>query len=118
MEKRLKYEKYKGLDNIITIDLHNDYSVVAIISENENGIFETELRLKGDTFERWDLIEEAECLEFKSTPNKIYSAILKQVATFLNDGFFDYYINRHKYEMDCFDKMNALIEKERMENVL
>ena len=32
---RLKYEKYKGLDNIITIDLHNGFTVIAISSFNE-----------------------------------------------------------------------------------
>lgn len=116
MDKRLKYDKYRGLDNIITIDLHNDYNIIAIISDGEDGIYNVELRLKGNTFERWDLIEETEYLEFKTTPNKICSAILKKVSTLLEEGFFDYYINRHKYEMYCFDRMDEMLEKERIKN--
>ena len=34
MNKRLKYDKYRGMDNIITIDLNNNYTTIAII-ENE-----------------------------------------------------------------------------------
>ena len=44
---RLKYEKYKGLDNIITINLHNGFTVIAISSFNEeNNEYVAELHLK------------------------------------------------------------------------
>ena len=36
MNKRLKYDKYRGMDNIITIDLHNGYTTIAIIEKDEN----------------------------------------------------------------------------------
>ena len=34
MDNRLKYKKHSGIDNIITIDLNNNYTTIAII-ENE-----------------------------------------------------------------------------------
>ena len=41
MNKRLKYEKYRGMDNIITIDLHNDYTVIAIVGKDENNDYDS-----------------------------------------------------------------------------
>ena len=44
---RLEYTRYKGLNNIITIDLHNGFSVIAISSLNyDTGNYEVELHLK------------------------------------------------------------------------
>ena len=113
MEKRLKYEKYRGMDNIITIDLHNDYTVIAIIGKGETG-YDVQLMLKENTVDRWDLIEKAEYLTFNATEKTIHSAILKQVATCLENGVFDYYIDRYKYELNCFDIGNGLVENERL----
>ena len=97
---KLKYEKYKGLDNIITIDLHNGFSVIAISSFNEeNNEYVAELHLKDNQISDWKLIEETENnIVLKVNDKRINSAILKQVATFLNEGFFDKYIERYEYE--------------------
>ena len=113
MNKRLKYEKYRGMDNIITINLHNDYTVIAIIGKDKIG-YDVQLMLKEKTVDKWDLIEKAEHLKFNANEDTIYSAILKQVSTFLEEGFFDYYINRYEYELKCFDLGNELFEKERL----
>ena len=59
MNKRLKYEKYRGMDNIITIDLHNGYITIAIIGKNETGTYDVQLMLKENTVDKWDLIEKA-----------------------------------------------------------
>ena len=117
MNKRLKYEHYKELDNIITIDLYNDFSVIAIISSNRSRIYNVELRLKGNTFERWDLIGDADNLIFKTTHDKIYSAILKKVSTLLDEGFFNHYIERYNYEMRCFDIGDEKLSEERLSDV-
>lgn len=112
---RLEYTRYKGLNNIITIDLHNGFSVIAISSLNyDTGNYEVELHLKDNQISDWKLIEEAEKLEFKTDSKRVNSAILKQVATFLNDGFFNKYIERYEYETKCFDKGNELFEMERL----
>ena len=111
--QRLKYEKYRNSNEIITIDLHNGYTVIAI-STGENGSYITTLFLKENTIDTWKLIEKAENLEFHANQNTIDSAILKKVSSFLEEGFFDYYIQRYEYETKCFDRGNEIIEKERM----
>ena len=113
--QRLKYEKFNNSNEVITINLHNGYSVIAVTGFNtENRVYTTTLFLKENTIDTWKLIENAENLEFHANHNAINSAILKQVSTFLQEGFFDYYIQRYEYEMKCFDKGNSIYEKERL----
>ena len=111
--QRLKYEKYKNSNEIITIDLYNGYTVIAI-STGENGSYITTLFLKDNTIDTWKLIEKAENLEFHANQNTIDSAILKKVSSFLEEGFFDYYIQRYEYEMKCFDIGDEIKQKERL----
>ena len=111
--QRLKYEKYKNSNEIITIDLYNGYTVIAI-STRENGSYTTTLFLKENTIDTWKLVENAENLEFHANQNTINSAILKKVSEFLKEGFFDYYIERYEYELKCFDIGNEIAEKERL----
>ena len=113
--QRLKYEKINNSNDVITIDLHNGYTVIAITGFNtENRVYTTTLFLKENTIDTWKLIENAENLEFHANQNTINSAILKKVSEFLDEGFFDYYIQRYEYEMKCFDKGNSIYEKERL----
>ena len=114
MNKRLKYEKYRGMDNIITIDLHNGYTVVAIIGKDENEDYDVQLMLKENTVDKCDLIEKAEHIMFAIDEKRLNAAILKKIATLLNEGFFDYYISRYEYELKCFDLGNDVLEKERL----
>ena len=101
---KLTYENYRGCKDIITIDLHNGYTVIAIKSWNpEEHKYTVGLRLKENATEKWDLIEKAESLEFNIDYKIINKAILKQVATLLSEGFFDKYIKRYEFEMKCFD---------------
>ena len=112
MNKRLKYEKYRGMNNVITIDLHNGYTIIAIIGKIENNNYDVQLMLKENTVDKWDLIEKAEHITIHSNENRIHSAILKTVDTYLQEGFFDYYINRYEYELKCFVLGNDICEKE------
>ena len=114
-EKRLKYEKYKGMYNIITIDLHNKYTILAIISRGETSSYNVQLMLKHNTVDTWVLIENAENLTFNASENTIYSAILKTISTYLHEGFFNYYINRYEYELECFEIGNELMEEKELE---
>ena len=113
--QRLKYEKYNNSNDVITIDLHNGYTVIAITGfDAEKRVYTATLFLKENTIDTWKLIENAENLEFHVNHNTINSAILKQVSIFLKEGFFDYYIQRYEYEMKCFDKGNSIYKKERL----
>ena len=115
MDNRLEYKNYRGCKDIITIDLHNDYTVIAIKSWNsDKHKYTVQLMLKENTVDKWNLIEKAESLEFNVDYKIINKAILKQVATLLSDGFFDYYIKRYEYELECFNIGNEISEKERL----
>ena len=110
--QRLTHKEYKGNKDILLIDLHNGYTIVAIkIWNSDKHKYIVELRIKENTIEKWDLIEKAESLEFDVDYKIINKAILKQVATLLSDGFFDYYIQRYEYELKCFDIGNEIAEK-------
>ena len=113
--QRLKYEKFNNSNDVITIDLHNGYSVIAITGfDVENRAYTTTLFLKENTIDTWKLVENAENLEFHANQNTINSAILKKVSSFLEEGFFDYYIERCEYESKCFDIGNEIAEKESL----
>lgn len=113
--QKLKYERYNNSNDVITIDLHNGYSVIAVTGlDVENRVYTTTLFLKENTIDTWKLVENAENLEFHVNQNIINSAILKKVSSFLEEGFFDYYIERYEYELKCFDIGNEIAEKERL----
>ena len=52
--QRLKYEKFNNSNDVISIDLHNGYTVIAITGFNaENTVYTTTLFLKEKTIDRW-----------------------------------------------------------------
>ena len=115
MNNRLTYKNYRGCKDILTIDLHNNYTVIAIKSWNPDAHkYTVQLMLKENTVDKWDLIEKEESIEFNVGHKIINSAILKHIATLLSEGFFDYYIDRYEYELKCFDIGNEIAEKERL----
>lgn len=96
--KRLKYEKYNGCDNVIIIDLHNGYSVIAIWSQNEQE-FSATLHLKDNTTDMWDLI--VDDWKFTANQKSINAAILRTIADSLESGFFEQFTQRSKYYSKC-----------------
>ena len=114
MENRLTYTEYKGSKDILTIDLHNDYTVIAIkIWNTEEHKYNVQFMLKESTVDKWDLIEKAESVEFDVDYKIINKAILKYVSTLLSEGFFDYYIERYEYELKCIDIGSDVLDSER-----
>ena len=98
---RLTYEKYKNSENVLLIDLHNNYVIVAIkLFNKEENKYIVELRIKHFMDDKWDLIDEE--LEFENC--NVNSAILKNVSEMYENGVFDKYIERYRYEADCFDE--------------
>lgn len=96
---KLTYKRIN--DNLIMIDLHNGYTIIAIISwQKESHDYDVQLMLKKDTIDTWSLIEQAEHLIFETNYKFIYNAVLKQVAKYFEEGFFDYYIQRFEFEQN------------------
>ena len=84
----LTYKRYKNAENIISINLNNDYSVIAVWSyDSTDNHYDTTLFLKENSIDKLDLIKDD--LIFYATRKTINSAILKQVATYLDENFFE-----------------------------
>ena len=116
--ERLVYERINNSENVIKIDLHNGYSVIAISGwQVHSKSYLTTMFLKDNTIDTLKLIEEAESVEFHATYKTINSAILKWVGTHFENGTLQKYIDRYHYEMTCFDMGNDVIEKVRLANV-
>lgn len=119
--QKLVYKRYRGCNDILTIDLHNGYTVIAIkIWDKDQKFYTVELRIKENTIEKWDLIDDANSLCFRTNFKFIDSVILNKVSKLLEDGFFDYYIKLYEYETKCFDvgnEINELMREERIKNI-
>lgn len=112
---KLVYERIGG--NVLSIDLHNDYQVIALESYNtKESVYNVTFYLKEKTVNLLDLIESQENVLFETDKTEIHPAILKHVAVLLSQGFYDYYIRRYSYMMKCFDRGNEFFEKERLGN--
>ena len=111
--KRLKYEKWNNCDNVIVIDLHNGYSIIAIWAKESNSYqldFPVTLHLKENTTDMWDLI--VDDWSFTANQKTINAAILKSVADSLENGFFDKFIERNEYYFKCSQLGCDLLDKE------
>ena len=107
---KLTYENYNGCKDIIAIDLHNDYTIIAIKSWNSEN-FSVEFHLKEKTTDMWQLIQDATTV-FHADNRTINSAILKHVSTLFADGFYDYFIERYEYDLKCFDIGNNVLSED------
>ena len=110
MSNRLTYENYNGCKDIIAIDLHNNYTVIAIKLWNPEN-FSVEFHLKEKTTDMWQLIQD-DTTVFHADNRTINSAILKHVATRFADGFYDYFIERYEYDLKCFDVGNNALSED------
>ena len=109
MSNKLTYTNYNGCKDIIAIDLHNDYTVIAIKSWNPEH-FSVEFHLKEKTTDMWQLIQDATTV-FHADNRTINSAILKHLATRFADGFYHYFIERYEYDLKCFDIGNDVLSE-------
>lgn len=107
----LRYETEANVT--ISIDLQNGYTVIAMARwDNEKKNYYTTLRLRDNTVEKWDLIEEAANVIMESDMKSIKRDMAQYVTKLLTTGFFKKYIDRYEYELKCFDKGLETIEAE------
>jgi hypothetical protein len=99
-------------DTAITIDLHNGYSILAMSRWNrEKELYTTTFYIKDNDIDRFDLIDTPTTVEFNAANRRdLYLEIMK----YIENTDFSYYINRTKYELKCFERGNALYERERL----
>ena len=107
MNKKLKYEKINNNPNVISIDLLNGYSVIAISGEDkELESYTTTLYLKENSIETFRLVGCADKLVFPKAEltHGINAVILKTVSDFLENGFLQYYIDQYEFEEELLNK--------------
>ena len=110
---KLTYKKIT--ESLIEIDLQNGYTIRAIIVPNkEENNYEVSLELKDNETSLFDLMGDFEHLTFNATNRTIYSAVLKEVATLMENNMLDKYFDRYEYMLDCFDRGNELFEQESL----
>ena len=110
--KRLTYTKIG--DSVISINIENNYSIIAVSTYNyTESKYLVSLQLKHDELDIITTMDDFENVEFAATPKTIYSAVLKYVASLLQDGKFSIYQRRYEYLLKCFDKGNEFYEEER-----
>lgn len=111
--KKLIYTKLA--DSVLAIDLHNGYTVIVMKTFNyDEEKYKATFYIKDNTVDTIELMERQENIEFIADKKTINSVILKHVGLLLQEGFFDYYIERYAYMIKCFEKGNELFEKERL----
>lgn len=97
-------------DTSIIIDLHNGYSILAMSRWNkEYKLYDTALYIKKNDIDRFDLIDLTLSVE---TDNK--KELCMKILKYVENTDFTYYVNRTKYELDCFERGNAIYEREKL----
>lgn len=112
MKQRLKYEKVNNSNDVISIDLLNGYTVIAMSGYNkEEEKYTTTLFLKDNEFTTLRQVEEN--LKFAATYKTINSAILKYVSDLLESGKIDKYVNSYTFEEECTIRGIEIVEEEK-----
>ena len=103
--QNLRYDKIA--EGVIGIRLSEGYTVIALRNWSKNKkCYVVSLYLKDDTVDNWDLMEKFEHLKVfveKKDERIICSAITRAVTELYEVGELHYYIERYKYNMDCFN---------------
>lgn len=111
--QKLTYTKLSGSD--LAINLNNGFTVIAMkLFDFEKKKYKVTFYIKENSIDTIELMERQENIEFIADKKTINSIILKHVGILLQEGFFDYYMERYDYMIKCFEKGNALFEKERL----
>lgn len=112
MKQRLKYEKVNNSNDVIKIDLHNGYSVIATSGKTNEEEYTTTLFIKDNEINTWREIEDG--ITFVANYKTINSAILKHVSTLMDSGKMDKYIESYAFEEECTSRGIEIVEKERL----
>lgn len=107
--------RYEIIANVgISVDLHNNYEVVALAKWNkEKENYLATFYVKQTDIDHLDLMDEHVEIEFSSDVKSIRYDMVKYIEILVNNGSIQKYIDRYKYELDCIDKGTAMFEMER-----
>ena len=107
--------RYEIIANVgISVDLHNNYTVVALAKWNkEKENKEKKNKIKQTDIDHLDLMDDQVEIEFSSEQKSIKSDLVKYIEMLIERGIIQRYIDRYKYELDCIDRGTAMFELEK-----
>ena len=108
---KLTYNKI--VNSAIEIDLHNNYSAIAVILQKDNTKDKhiVSYYLKGHDTNVIIPIDELQEVIFEVEISKLYPEILKYTASLLNDGTLNYYIDQYnQYIIECFHEFHNTLK--------
>ena len=111
MKQKLKYERINNSNDVIAIDLHNGYTVIAVSGHVEEE-YTTTLFLKDNEIDTWREIEDG--ITFVANYKTINSAILKYISDLLFNDEMNKYVERYEFEKESITRGIEIIEKERL----
>lgn len=107
--------RYEIIANVgISVDLHNNYTVVALAKWNkEKEYYLATFYIKQTDIDHLDLMDDQIEIEFSSEIKTIKNDLVKYIEMLIERGIIQRYIDRYKYELDCIDRGTAILELER-----
>ena len=110
--EKLTYVRMNNSDDVVTIDLHNGYSVMAVSGwDRENHRYIVTLYISKNGYDCWKIVEGAEKIEITGSYRTVHPIILKKVATMNDSGFFESHIKRYEFMLACVDSFYKLLEQ-------
>ena len=114
---------YEVLGNILTIDLHNGYTVVVIYKiKRETRLCNYTLYLKDNQIDMLDLMEEFENVSITANHKFIKNILRNIIVNLFYNNKFDYYINRYNEQQKCLcygiDEIGINVSRERSEDIM
>lgn len=103
--------RYENFANIgISTDLHNGYSVVGLaLWDKETENYSVDYFIKDNQINNMDLMEDHSSIPVISDAREIRNKMNEYINENFTTGKFDYYIQRYKYEKECFDYGDDLL---------
>lgn len=101
--------------NTISIDITDEYSVIAMINWNrDTSDYNISFYIKKNNIEILDFILSKENMFQGSDIKSIKHDVVRYVETNFKKGTFDKYIDRYEYMLDCFDVGNDYFESKEL----
>jgi len=102
---------YEG--ETISINLENGFTVIAVAKWNkEEKLYYTKFYINREDVEQQDLI--VSDIKINAEIRNIRVTLARYITDKLDEGFYDYYIDRFNYGTKCFDIGNDIVETENI----
>ena len=104
-----KTTNYKTLGISISVRINEKFEAIMISNYiREQDIYKARLYISKDEIEMLDIIDDS--IEFKANPKKVKDTMYFYIKDKNKSNFFNKYIERYDYQIDCMEKGIELSE--------